>query len=52
MHRAHGNAWFLEHVVTLCQKWRRLHPSERVSGEELSALFREWLVRDGKPRGY
>ena len=26
--------------------------SERVSGEELSALFREWLVRDGKPRGY
>ena len=38
MHRAHGNAWFFEHVVTLCHEWRRLHPPKRVSGEQL-ALF-------------
>ncbi|NQY92498.1 MAG: group II intron reverse transcriptase/maturase [Deltaproteobacteria bacterium] len=35
MHRAYGNAWFTERVVTLCQEWLRLHPPERVSGGQL-----------------
>ncbi len=45
-------AWVRRHDDANVRTRDLVRLSERVSGEELSGLFREWLVRDGKPRGY
>ncbi|GHJ59473.1 metallopeptidase [Nocardioides sp. OK12] len=45
-------AWVRRHHDANVTTRDLLRLSERVSGEELDGLFREWLVRDGKPRGY
>lgn len=45
-------AWTTRHHDSNVRTADLVRLAERVSGEELSGLFRDWLVRDGKPRGY